>query len=49
MLWTIALLLLILWAAGLIGSVTMGGAIHVLLVAAIVVVLVQVIQGRRVV
>ena len=49
MLWTIALLLLILWAAGLVSSVTMGGFIHVLLVAAIVVVLVRVIQGRRVV
>jgi hypothetical protein len=49
MLWTIALLLLILWGAGMIGSVTMGGFIHVLLVAAVVVVLVQIIQGRRVV
>jgi len=49
MLWTIALLLLILWAVGLVSSVTMGGFIHVLLVAAIVVVLVRVIQGRRVV
>ena len=49
MLWTIALLLLILWAAGLVSSVTMGGFIHVLLVAAIVVVLVRLIQGRRVV
>ena len=47
MLWTIALLLLVLWAAGLIGSVTMGGFIHLLLVAAVIVVLVQVIQGRR--
>jgi hypothetical protein len=47
MLWTIALVLLLLWAAGLVGSVTMGGFIHVLLVAAVVVVLVRVIQGRR--
>ena len=49
MLWTIALVLLILWAAGLVSSFTMGGFIHILLVAAIVVVLVRVIQGRRVV
>ena len=49
MLWTIALILLVLWAAGLVSSVTMGGFIHVLLVAAIVVVLVRLIQGRRVV
>jgi hypothetical protein len=49
MLWTIALLLLILWGLGLVSSVTMGGFIHVLLVAAVVVVLVRVIQGRRVV
>jgi len=49
MLWTIALVLLVLWALGLVSSFTMGGFIHLLLVAAIVVVLVQVIQGRRVV
>lgn len=47
MLWTIALVLLILWAVGLVSSVTMGGFIHLLLVAAVVVVLVRVIQGRR--
>ncbi len=47
MLWTIALLLLVLWALGLVSSVTMGGFIHVLLIAAVVVVLVNVIQGRR--
>jgi hypothetical protein len=47
MLWTIAFVLLILWAVGLVSSVTMGGFIHLLLVAAIVVVLVRVIQGRR--
>jgi hypothetical protein len=46
MLWTIALVLLILWALGLVSSVTMGGFIHVLLVAAVVVVLVRIIQGR---
>jgi len=49
MLWTIALVLLILWALGLVSSVTMGGFIHVLLVAAVVVVLVRIIQGRGVV
>lgn len=49
MLWTIALLLLILWGAGMVSSVTMGGFIHLLLVAAVVVVVLRVIQGRRVV
>jgi hypothetical protein len=48
MLWTIAVVLLVLWALGLVGSYTMGGFIHLLLVVAIVMVLVQVIQGRRV-
>jgi hypothetical protein len=48
MLWTIALILLVLWALGLVSSFTMGGFIHLLLVAAIVLVLVRVIQGRRV-
>jgi hypothetical protein len=47
MLWTIFVILLVLWALGLVTSYTMGGFIHVLLVIAIVVVLVQVIQGRR--
>ena len=49
MLWTVAVILLVLWALGLVSSYTMGGFIHVLLVIAIVVVLVNVIQGRRVV
>ena len=49
MLWTIAVILLVLWALGLVSSYTMGGFIHLLLLAAIVVVLVRVIQGRRVV
>ena len=49
MLWTIALVLLVLWALGLVSSVTMGGFVHLLLVAAVVLVLVRVIQGRRVV
>jgi Family of unknown function (DUF5670) len=47
MLWTIFVILLILWGLGLISGYTMGGVIHVLLVIAIVVVLIQVIQGRR--
>ena len=47
MLWTIAVILIILWALGLVSSYTMGGLIHLLLVIAIVVVLVRVIQGRR--
>ena len=49
MIWTIAVILLVLWALGLVTSTTMGGFIHVLLVLAVVVVLVRVIQGRRVV
>jgi hypothetical protein len=47
MLWTIFVILLILWGLGLLTGYTMGGVIHVLLVIAIVVVLIQVIQGRR--
>jgi hypothetical protein len=47
MLWTIAVVLLVLWLLGLVTSYTMGGLIHVLLVVAVVVVLVRVIQGRR--
>ena len=49
MLWTIAVLLLVLWALGLVSSYTLGGFIHLLLVAAIVIVLVRLIQGRTVV
>jgi len=48
MLWTIFVILLILWGLGLLTGYTMGGVIHVLLVVAIVVVLVQVLQGRKV-
>lgn len=48
MLWTIALILIVLWALGLVTSYTMGGLIHILLVIAIIVVLFNVIQGRRV-
>jgi hypothetical protein len=47
MLWTIAVILLILWALGLVSSYTLGGFIHILLVLAIIVVLIRVIQGRR--
>jgi len=47
MLWTIAVVLLVLWALGLVSSYTMGGFIHILLVIAIVVVLINIIQGRR--
>jgi hypothetical protein len=49
MLETIAIILIVLWLLGLVSSYTMGGLIHVLLVVAIVVVLIRVIQGRRVV
>ena len=48
MLYTIAVVLLILWLLGLVTSVTMGGFIHVLLVVAIVVVVLRVISGRKV-
>ena len=48
MLWTIAVILIILWVLGLVTSYTMGGLIHILLVIAIVVVLIRVIQGRRI-
>jgi hypothetical protein len=49
MLWTIFVILLVLWLLGMVTSTTMGGFIHVLLVIAIVVVLIQVISGRKVV
>ena len=48
MLWTIAVVLLILWVLGLVSNYTMGGFIHVLLVIAIVVVLNRIIQGKKV-
>jgi hypothetical protein len=47
MLETIAIILLILWALGLVSSFTVGGFIHILLVVAVVMILVRVIQGRR--
>lgn len=48
MLETIAVVLLILWALGLVSSYTMGGFIHFLLVVAVVVIVIRVIQGRRI-
>jgi hypothetical protein len=47
MLWTIAVVLVLLWALGLVSSYTMGGFIHILLVLAVIVVLVRLIGGRR--
>jgi hypothetical protein len=47
MLWTIAVILLVLWAVGLVTSYTMGGFIHILLGLAVVVILINVIQGRK--
>lgn len=47
MLWTIAVILLVLWVLGLVTSYTMGGFIHILLVIAVVVILINVIQGRK--
>ena len=49
MLWTICIILLVLWALGMVTSYTMGGFLHILLVLAIIVLLIRVIQGRRVV
>jgi hypothetical protein len=46
-LWTIAVILFVLWLLGLVSSYTMGGFIHILLVLAIIIVIVRVIQGRR--
>jgi hypothetical protein len=48
MLWTIVVILVVLWALGLASAYTAGGLIHILLVIAIIVVLVRVIQGRKV-
>jgi len=47
MLWTICVILIVLWLLGMVTSYTMGGLIHILLVIAIIVVLVNVISGRR--
>jgi uncharacterized protein DUF5670 len=48
MLWTIAVLLLILWLLGMVSSYTLGGFIHILLLLAVVAVLIRLIQGRSV-
>jgi Family of unknown function (DUF5670) len=47
LLYTIAVILIVLWLLGLVTSYTMGGVIHILLVIAVVMILIQVIQGRR--
>jgi Family of unknown function (DUF5670) len=47
LLWTVAIILVILWLLGLVTSYTLGGFIHILLVLAIIVILIRVIQGRR--
>jgi hypothetical protein len=47
LLWTLAVILLVLWLLGLVTSYTLGGFIHALLVVALIVVLIRVIQGRR--
>jgi hypothetical protein len=47
MLWTIFVVLLVLWAVGMVNSYTLGGFIHLLLLIAIAVVLIRIIQGRR--
>jgi len=47
MLWTIAVILIVLWLLGLVSSYTLGGFIHILLVIAVVVIIIQLIQGRR--
>jgi hypothetical protein len=49
MLWTIFLVLIVLWMIGVVSSYTLGGFIHVLLVLAVVALVIQLIQGRRVV
>jgi hypothetical protein len=49
MLWTIFLVLVVLWMVGVVSSYTLGGFIHVLLVLAVIALLIQLIQGRRVV
>jgi hypothetical protein len=48
MLWTIAVVLIILWIVGLVSSYTMGGFIHILLIVAVVMILIRIIQGRKV-
>ena len=47
MLWTIAVILVVLWGLGLVTSYTIGGYIHILLILAVIAVLVRIVQGRR--
>jgi Family of unknown function (DUF5670) len=47
LLWTVAIILIILWLLGMVSSYTLGGFVHILLVLAIIVILIRVIQGRR--
>lgn len=49
MLWTISVILVVLWLLGLVSSYTMGGFIHILLVIAIIVIVLRVISGRKVI
>lgn len=49
MLWTVAVILLVMWALGMVSGYTMGGFVHVLVVIAIIAVLIRLISGRRVV
>ncbi|MBK6537101.1 MAG: lmo0937 family membrane protein [Ignavibacteria bacterium] len=49
MLWTIFIILLVLWLLGMVSSYTMGGFIHILLIIAVVVLIIRLIQGRRVI
>jgi hypothetical protein len=48
MLWTIAVILLVLWGLGLVTSYTIGGYIHILLVLAVIAVLIRLVQGRKI-
>lgn len=48
MLWTISMILIVLWLLGMVTSYTMGGLIHILLVIAVIIVLLRIIQGRRI-
>ena len=49
MYWTIVLILVLLWAVGMFSSYTMGGLLHILLVVAVIVLIIRVIQGRKVI
>jgi hypothetical protein len=48
MMWTICVILIVLWLLGMVTAYTMGGLIHILLIIAIIVVLLRIIQGRRI-